>query len=176
MNMSIFKFTFEDGSEALAHYGVKGMKWGNWNAETRARYMSEGNMPAGGGGLNDDDEEKGDQSDPGEAKPLGPDLSKPIDQHWKEFVDGVKDSPFTHNVNQAIEGGKDYVDNVTTTGRKWGTDANNAGASVSRFTDSLGRGDFSQAGKDFEEATSAVSTAFQSGTDYVMALFGQKRK
>ena len=22
-----FKFTFEDGSEAIAHYGVKGMKW-----------------------------------------------------------------------------------------------------------------------------------------------------
>lgn len=29
-----YKFTFEDGSEAIAHYGVKGMKWGkrksNW--------------------------------------------------------------------------------------------------------------------------------------------------
>ena len=30
-----YKFTFEDGSEAIAHYGVKGMKWGkrksNWH-------------------------------------------------------------------------------------------------------------------------------------------------
>lgn len=34
----ICKFTFEDGSEYLAHHGVKGMKWGVWNAETRAKY------------------------------------------------------------------------------------------------------------------------------------------
>ena len=31
------KFTFEDGSEAIAHYGVKGQKWGIWNEETAAR-------------------------------------------------------------------------------------------------------------------------------------------
>lgn len=36
-------FTFEDGSEALMHYGVKGMKWGSWNAETQARYAGAGN-------------------------------------------------------------------------------------------------------------------------------------
>lgn len=35
-----FKFTFEDGSIALAHHGVKGMKWGVWNSETAARYGS----------------------------------------------------------------------------------------------------------------------------------------
>ena len=28
---------FDDGSKALAHYGVQGMKWGVWNAETAAR-------------------------------------------------------------------------------------------------------------------------------------------
>lgn len=33
------KFTFEDGSEAIAHYGVLGMKWGVRNDETRAKYM-----------------------------------------------------------------------------------------------------------------------------------------
>ena len=33
-----YKFTFEDGSESLMHHGVKGMKWGVWNAETAARY------------------------------------------------------------------------------------------------------------------------------------------
>ena len=32
-----YKLVFEDGSEAIAHSGVKGMKWGAWNAETRAR-------------------------------------------------------------------------------------------------------------------------------------------
>lgn len=38
-----YKFTFEDGSAAIAHYGVKGMKWGQWNPETRARYAGAGN-------------------------------------------------------------------------------------------------------------------------------------
>lgn len=33
-----YRVTFEDGSEALAHYGIKGMKWGVWNEETKARY------------------------------------------------------------------------------------------------------------------------------------------
>lgn len=29
-----YKFTFEDETEAFAHYGVPGMKWGTWNEET----------------------------------------------------------------------------------------------------------------------------------------------
>lgn len=34
-----YKITFEDDSSGcLVHYGVKGMKWGVWNAETSARY------------------------------------------------------------------------------------------------------------------------------------------
>lgn len=33
-----YMITFEDGSEAyLAHRGIKGMKWGVWNEETKAR-------------------------------------------------------------------------------------------------------------------------------------------
>ena len=33
------KLAFEDGSSGyLVHYGIKGMKWGVWNAETKARY------------------------------------------------------------------------------------------------------------------------------------------
>lgn len=33
-----YKFTFEDGSTGyLAHHGIKGMKWGVWNEETKAR-------------------------------------------------------------------------------------------------------------------------------------------
>ena len=35
-----YKLTFEDGSSAyLEHFGVKGMHWGVWNDETRARRM-----------------------------------------------------------------------------------------------------------------------------------------
>lgn len=40
-----YKVTFQDGSEALAHYGVLGMKWGVWNSETRARRSGEGRKP-----------------------------------------------------------------------------------------------------------------------------------
>lgn len=42
-----YVFTFEDGSEGyLAHHGVKGMKWGVWNAETRARYSGGPRKPS----------------------------------------------------------------------------------------------------------------------------------
>ena len=48
-----YKFTFEDGSEVLAHHGVKGMKWGVRNAETLAKYGLSGvgkSVEGGGGG------------------------------------------------------------------------------------------------------------------------------
>lgn len=39
MQHQSYILTFEDGSKAyLEHYGVKGMKWGVWNEETRSRY------------------------------------------------------------------------------------------------------------------------------------------
>jgi len=41
--MAHFKFTFEDGSECLMHYGVKGMKWGVWNEETKKRHTGHMN-------------------------------------------------------------------------------------------------------------------------------------
>ena len=54
-----FLITFEDGSSAyLEHYGVKGMHWGVWNAETRARYADEGKTPQGGGGMSEEDKEE----------------------------------------------------------------------------------------------------------------------
>lgn len=41
-----YKLTFDDGSEAyLAHYGVKGMKWGVWNEETRRRHNRNFSAP-----------------------------------------------------------------------------------------------------------------------------------
>ena len=40
-----YKLTFEDGSDIyLEHHGIKGMKWGVRNAETQARYASEGKV------------------------------------------------------------------------------------------------------------------------------------
>lgn len=43
--MGNYVFHFDDGSEALAHYGKKGMHWGEWNEETRERYLNEGKLP-----------------------------------------------------------------------------------------------------------------------------------
>lgn len=37
--MSQVIFTFEDGSQALMHYGVLGMKWGVRNEETLRKYL-----------------------------------------------------------------------------------------------------------------------------------------
>lgn len=34
-----YHITMEDGSEYLAHHGVKGMHWGVWNDETRRKYL-----------------------------------------------------------------------------------------------------------------------------------------
>lgn len=42
---------FDDGSEALAHYGKKGMHWGKWNEETRERYLKEGRGEYNPGGF-----------------------------------------------------------------------------------------------------------------------------
>ena len=54
-----YMLTFEDGSDGyLAHHGVQGMKWGVWNAETRARYADEGKTQQGGGGMSEEDEEE----------------------------------------------------------------------------------------------------------------------
>lgn len=40
---------FSDGSDGiLTHSGVKGMKWGVWNEETKARYNGTKNLTAGG--------------------------------------------------------------------------------------------------------------------------------
>ena len=40
--------TTGDGSKHLMHHGIKGMKWGKWNAETAARYAGShgGKMPS----------------------------------------------------------------------------------------------------------------------------------
>lgn len=46
----------DDVGEFLEHYGVKGMHWGVWNAETAARYNGKKtNFKGGGGGDNEDE-------------------------------------------------------------------------------------------------------------------------
>lgn len=64
MDRNDYKLTFEDGSEAIAHHGVKGMKWGVWNMETRLKYQGTGKEPrkaaeggGGGGGISPEDDD-----------------------------------------------------------------------------------------------------------------------
>lgn len=38
--MTTLKFHFDDGSEALAHYGKPGMHWGVWDENTREKYAA----------------------------------------------------------------------------------------------------------------------------------------
>lgn len=43
-----YRVVFVDGTDGyLEHFGVKGMKWGVWNAETRARYLGLHNSRSG---------------------------------------------------------------------------------------------------------------------------------
>lgn len=35
-----YLITMESGEKVIAHYGIKGMKWGVWNEETRSRYTN----------------------------------------------------------------------------------------------------------------------------------------
>lgn len=68
-----YKLTFQDGSKALMHYGVKGMKWGVLSPETQERYRREGidiNMGAGaaGYGYRDETEEERKEREAKEAQ------------------------------------------------------------------------------------------------------------
>ena len=47
------------GASYLAHHGVKGMKWGEWNDETKRKYGLL-KTAAGGGGVGEEDEEEKD--------------------------------------------------------------------------------------------------------------------
>lgn len=54
---NVYLLHFEDGSSGyLSHHGVKGMKWGQWNPETQAKY-GQVNASGGGGGVSEEDEE-----------------------------------------------------------------------------------------------------------------------
>lgn len=66
-----YKFTFQDGSEAIAHYGVKGMKWGIWNFDTRRKYEGLGKIEgaAGGGGWVEEEDEDSENSEETEEQP-----------------------------------------------------------------------------------------------------------
>lgn len=51
-------YSIKVNDDFLAHYGVKGMKWGEWNDETKRKYGLLKAAGGGGGGGDDDDEEE----------------------------------------------------------------------------------------------------------------------
>ena len=56
--------TFDDGSSAfLSHHGTKGMKWGVWNAETKAKYGMNAPQAGGGGGGGVEEEEEDEEDE-----------------------------------------------------------------------------------------------------------------
>ncbi len=57
----LYLIYFSNGEEGyLSHSGVKGMKWGVWNEETRARHVREGDVSVEGGGGGGSAEEDGE--------------------------------------------------------------------------------------------------------------------
>ena len=85
-----YKLTFEDGSEAyLEHHGIKGMKWGVWNAETKAKYGLKGVEGGGGGGGVLDEEEKDNDKDKSQE-----DLES-IGEHLKDNASLLKNKNMT---------------------------------------------------------------------------------
>ena len=102
--MNYFLFTFQDGSKALAHYGVKGMKWG-------VHKFGEDIVAAGGGMLEDaatdlfgteedrknrDDKKAAEEARKNETIEI-PNWQYGIHDQWKNATGG--DIPKTINVN-----------------------------------------------------------------------------
>lgn len=56
--MGDYLITMDTGEKCIAHYGVKGQKWGVWNPETAARYNGVSLSTGVGPGPKDDDEKK----------------------------------------------------------------------------------------------------------------------
>lgn len=82
-----FLFTFQDGSKVLAHYGIKGMKWGVHNEDTKQKYGEAGSASSfagGGGSLNEDDEQ--------------------YDEKTKKFLDDLDINPDDHGFENSRSG------------------------------------------------------------------------
>ena len=93
-----YVFTFEDGSEVLAHHGVKGMKWGVWNAETRARYAGTSSVKlASAGGA-------------ASAGSSDEELEKRVNEELEKMKESYKESTGKDPSPELL---KQWTDNVT---------------------------------------------------------------
>lgn len=126
---------FNDGSEALAHYGKKGMHWGEWNEETRQRYLNEGKTfrydPVAGGFVVDEEASKrnneawnasqlaertGQQYDPRTggvySKNASGQLARALDNVASTVNDLIRDPGYTLSsmASKTLDSGKSLVD------------------------------------------------------------------
>lgn len=102
--------TFDDGSSAfLAHHGVKGMKWGKWNKETRERYQAEGLdlQGGGGGGVDEEEEDEKDTDDheltKEEKEQEAADKQRKLEQYNREHYKN-----YAQNTSELVSQGKIY--------------------------------------------------------------------
>lgn len=99
-----YKFTFQDGSESLMHYGVKGMKWGVWNAETRNRYLNTGQIP-----------------DAGTQRKLAKQTEEGL-RNGRPWVDNYASVPLAHDVKQRLSKAKEEFLKSDPLGEKYYSD------------------------------------------------------
>ena len=97
-----YKFTFEDGSRVLAHYGVKGMKWGVRNEETKAKYYRMNHRDWG-------ERNPGGYSNKGGTIPKGTTLYR-ISTHSKDPARGNR--LYVSTSKQSQKNWRDYMNNV----------------------------------------------------------------
>lgn len=88
--MAILSLFEDDSSAYLSHYGVKGMKWGVWNEETKARRLgfnpTEAGEGGGGGILLDEQNE--------EEEKENPDYWLKKDSEWSQNEDMAVINPY----------------------------------------------------------------------------------
>lgn len=189
-----YLITFDDGSSAfLMHYGIRGMRWGRWNPETQARYRSMGKLSGGGGYVKEEDDESDSEENQNkkeitvgntpnmsrlytqEAYDKGSEYTK---QEWNNFVSDMSNrgNRLSNQAQEIANNAKQYADDVVSTGTRFGTDTGNAANHVSKVADDIVNLRFSTLEEDFGKASSSVSSAVKSGSDYISALFGQYRR
>ena len=139
----IYKFTFEDGSEALSHDGVQGMKWGEHkfgNLADRVQMAQNAKgidkalaILGGGGGVPLDGEEQ-ENADP----------AKDVSETVSDVKAGVE--TMVNSTNDAINQLKDKL---------FGSKKNMTDAKVQELAESVIRGDYGNGEERYQKLSDA---------------------
>ena len=107
-----YLITFEDGSDAyLSHHGIKGMKWGVWNEETKQRYMAgNADLGGGGGGVADEEEKSSEDVAKNAYDMLVEIANDPTTKNFSDFTDKVGETVLDQfKSSDAYASGKEAV-------------------------------------------------------------------